>query len=203
MVQGHAADADVELGRVRSEDRLENSEAEEVLDVRRALLNARELWYPIVLQLHRFMVAVSRVSVNHDGRGGSAPDPLVWDQGSRKKQRRIEERGNEDLAMLPGPPGFLNGPWVQVQGGCISGAWPYGVSLLCKFSSFLGSLRWPAGAADMGHFGVSYLEILVLFGQWVGHRLLGEHVTRPHVRASRPISISSVPVSEGIEIRKR
>ena len=37
--------------------------------VRRALLDAQELWYPIVLQ--------PRVSVNRDGRGGSAPDPLV------------------------------------------------------------------------------------------------------------------------------
>ena len=31
--------------------------------------------------------------------------------------------------------------------------------------------------------------------------MLSEKVTRPHVRAGRPILISSVPVSEGIEIR--
>ena len=31
--------------------------------------------------------------------------------------------------------------------------------------------------------------------------MLGEKVTRPHVRAGRPISVSSVPVSEGMEIR--
>ena len=53
----------------------------------------------------------------------------------------------------------------------------------------------------MGHFGVSFLELLILFEQWAGHRLLGEKVTRPHVRAGRPISVSSVSVSEGIEIR--
>ena len=68
--------------------------------------------------------------------------------------------------MLPGLPGFLNGSWVQVQGGCIScadvAAWPYSVSLLCKFFSFLGSLHWPAGAEDMGHFGVSNFEVLML-----------------------------------------
>ena len=111
-----------------------------------------------------------------------------------------------DLAMLPGPPGFLNGPWVQVQGGCISGAdvaaWPSCVGLLCKFSAFGGSLHWPAGAEDLGHFGVSFLEILILFEQWAGHRLLSEKVTRPHVRAHRPSSISSVPVPEGIVIRQ-
>ena len=26
------------------------------------------------------MIATARVSVNHDGRGGTAPDPLVWSQ---------------------------------------------------------------------------------------------------------------------------
>ena len=31
--------------------------------------------------------------------------------------------------------------------------------------------------------------------------MLSEKVTRPHVRADRPILIPSVPVSEGIEIR--
>ena len=46
------------------------------------LLKARRHWYPIMLDLHRFMIAVARVSVNHDGKGGTAPDPLVWDQGS-------------------------------------------------------------------------------------------------------------------------
>ena len=38
-----------------------------VMDDRRALLNARAHWYPIIQQLHRFMIAVSRVAVNHDG----------------------------------------------------------------------------------------------------------------------------------------
>ena len=35
------------------------------------------------------MIAVARVSVNHDGKGGTAPDPLVWDQGSRPKVRKL------------------------------------------------------------------------------------------------------------------
>ena len=33
-----------------------------------------------MLQLHQFMVAISQVSVEHDGRSGSAPDPFVSDQ---------------------------------------------------------------------------------------------------------------------------
>ena len=33
--------------------------------------------------------------------------------------------------------------------------------------------------------GISFLELLILFQQWAGHRLLSEKVTRPHVRANR------------------
>ena len=46
-----------------------------------------------------------------------------------------------------------------------------------------------------------FLELLILFEQWAGHRLLREKVTKPHVRANRAILISSAAVSEGIEIR--
>ena len=46
-----------------------------------------------------------------------------------------------------------------------------------------------------------FLELLILFEQSAGHRLLSEKVTRPRVRAHRPILIPSVPVSEGLEIR--
>ena len=66
------------------------------------------------------MIAIARASVNHDGKGGTAPDPLVWDKGSRPKVRRIEIRVNVDLASLPGSPGFLNNDWVQVHAGHIT-----------------------------------------------------------------------------------
>ena len=117
--KGHATEADVEQGRVREDDEVGNAEAdtaadlggwhqsEAVWDAKRALLNARERWFPIMLQLHRFMVAVSRVSVNHDERCGSALDPLVWDQEGRHKQRKVDIRVHVDRATLPGPPGFL------------------------------------------------------------------------------------------------
>ena len=63
-----------------------------------------------MLDLH-FMIAIARVSVNHDGMGGTAPDPLVWGQGSRPKAREL---ANVDLASLPGPPGFFR--WSLVSG---------------------------------------------------------------------------------------
>ena len=85
---------------------------------------------------------------------------------------------NVDLASLPGPPRFLSGPWMQVQGGCTAGAdiaaWPYSFGILCKFTAFLGTLHWPVDAVDMVHCGVSFLEVLILFEQWAGHRLLSE-----------------------------
>ena len=127
------------------------------------LLQARCHWYPIMADLHRFMIAVAWVSVNHDGKGGTAPDPLVWDQGSRHKVRKLAIRVNVDLASPPGPPGFLNNTWVHVDAGRISGAdvaaWPYSVGTLCKFTSFLGTLHWPVGSDDFGHLGfLSFLS---------------------------------------------
>ena len=120
-----------------------------------------------MIDLHRFMVAIARVSVNHDVRDGSALDPFVWDQESRPKARKVDIRVNVDLASFPGPPSFLGGPWTQVDAGHNSGAdvaaWPYSVGILFKFNSFLGTLHWPAGSDDMGHFGVSFLELLILF----------------------------------------
>ena len=216
-VKGHAKDDDVQRGHVRSIDQQGNIEADiaadlgrrhqtdVLVDARRRLLQARGYWYPVIADLHRFMIAIARVSLNHDGKGGTAPDPLVWDKGSRPKVRRLDIRVNVDLASLLGPPGFLNNDRVQIGAGPITradiSAWPYSVGILVRFTSFLSHLHWPSGSVDMGHFGVSFLELLILFEQWAGHRLLSEKVTRPHVRAGRPISVSSVPVSEGIEIR--
>ena len=106
-----------------------------------------------------------RVSVNHDGRGGTAPDPLVWDQGGRTKRRKADIRVNVDLAPLPGPLGFLHGSAFRfkvvvslVQNCCMAlQRQPYSASLLCKFISSFGALHWPSGAKDMGHFGISHL----------------------------------------------
>ena len=99
----------------------------------------------------------------------------------------------------------MNNSWIQVHAGRITNAdiasWPYSVSILVRFTSFLGTLHWPSDSRDFGHLGISFLELWILFEQWAGHRLLSEKVTRPHVRADRSILFPSVPVSEGIGIR--
>ena len=137
-VKGHATDADVDSGRVRLEGKHGNAEADDaadlgrrhqpelLIDTRRALLNYRNYWFPVMQQFHRFMIAISRVNVGI--------------MGGRKKQRRTDIRVNVDLVSLPGPPKFLNGPWVQVNSGFITGsdvaAWPYSISILCKITVF-------------------------------------------------------------------
>ena len=137
-VKEHAEDVDVQQGRVRLLDQQGNAEAdaaadlgrrhqsEILIDARRRLLQARSHWFPIMLDLHRFMISVARVSVNHDGKGGTVPDPLVWDQGSKPKVRKLAIRVNVDLASVPG----------RITGADIA-AWPYSVSILIRFTSFL------------------------------------------------------------------
>ena len=55
--QGNAeADTAADLGR--------RHQSEVLIDARRRLLKARSNWYPIMLELHLFMIAIARVSVN-------------------------------------------------------------------------------------------------------------------------------------------
>ena len=102
-------------GRVREVDRLGNDAADEaadfgrrgvgnaVIDARRNLSVVSGRWYPVILDLHRFLIAISRAVVNHDGRDGTAPDPLVWSAGALPKMRRLVH-AVRDRALLPGPP---------------------------------------------------------------------------------------------------
>ena len=97
-VKGHATRAMVDSGDVRLEDLVGNNGADAadlgrlrqqdaVITARRDLLRVRRFWYPIIFDLHKFMVAISRIEVNHDGFGGTAPDAMVWDKGGIVKTR--------------------------------------------------------------------------------------------------------------------
>ena len=48
------------------------------------------------------------------------------------------------------------------------------LGLLVKISLFRRSLHWPVDAGDLGVGGVSYLEVLILYEQWAGERLVLE-----------------------------
>ena len=145
--KGHADEDMVLHGRVRREDKLGNDAADEaadfgrrrvspaVIDARRNLSGVCGRWYPVILDLHRFFIAVSRAVVNHDGGPGTAPDPIVWSAGALHKRRRLVH-AVRDRAFLPGPPGLWDSDWVNIPASAISAAdialWPYTPGLLVK-----------------------------------------------------------------------
>ena len=150
-VKGHADEGMVLDGRVREVDRIGNDAADEaadfgrrrvgnaVTDARRNLSGVRGRWYPVILDLHRFFIAISRAVVNHDGRDGTVPDPLVWSAGAHPKRRRLVH-AVRDRAFLPGPPGIGDSEWVNVPASVICAEdialWPYTPGLLVKWVSF-------------------------------------------------------------------
>ena len=113
-VKGHADEAMVLHGRVRGEDKFGNDAADEaadfgrrrvslaVIDARRNLSGVCGRWYPVILDLHRFFIAISRAVVNHDDRGGTAPDPLVWSAGALHKRRRLVHAVRDLFGALSG-----------------------------------------------------------------------------------------------------
>ena len=88
-VKGHADAETVQVGQVRELDKLGNDAADEaadfgrrrvdhaVIDARRNLSGACERWYPIILDLRLFIVAVSRAMVYHDDLEGTARTPSL------------------------------------------------------------------------------------------------------------------------------
>ena len=100
-VKGHADEGMVREGGVRELDRLGNNAADEaadfgrgrvdfpVIDARRNFAGVCGRWYPVILVLHRFLIAISTPVVNHVERAGTALDPLVWSAGALPKRRRL------------------------------------------------------------------------------------------------------------------
>ena len=214
-VKGHADEGMVSDGRVRELDRLGNDAADEaadfgrrrvgpaVIDARRNLSGVCGRWYPVLLDLHRFFIAISRAAVNHDGFGGTASGPMVWSAGSLPK-RRGDVHAVRDLAMLPGPPALWVGEWVASPSLAIGAddvaQWPYTPSLLVKWVAFLGTLHWPAGGVDLGVGGISCVGLLILYEFSAGERLVLEKAHPRYLRPGRPISVSAVPFGPGIGI---
>ena len=184
LVGNNGADAAADLGRLRQHD--------DVITARRDLLRVRRFWYPIMHDLHKFVVAISRIEVNHDGFGGTAPDAMVWDRGGIVKTRAPSFRLIVDHATLPGPPNFLDSAWCTLESLPNTqndvAAWPYSVDILLVFTSFLASLHWPQDTSDSGKFGISYFELLLMFEVYSGYRLQTEKTVRPHLRSRRPLT---------------
>ena len=155
-VKGHADEGLVLDGRVREIDRLSSDAADEaadfgrrrvgnaVIDDRRNLSEVCGRWYLVILDLHRFFVAISRALVNNDGRDGTDPDPPVLSAGALTKRRRLVRDGLMCLLLLFCAEGIAH--------------WPYTAGLLVKWFSFSGTLHWPAGGLDLGVGGISILS---------------------------------------------
>ena len=151
-VKKHTDEEMVQVGRVRVLDRLVNSNVADevadfgrrrvdpaVIDARRNLSGVCRRWYPIILDLHRFFIAISYAVVNHDDFVGTAPDPLVWSGGALSKRRRLVH-AVRNYASLPGP-----APFQPLIGSAffllllllrICYAWPYSVGIWVKWVAF-------------------------------------------------------------------
>ena len=176
-VKGHADDDMVAVGRVRVEDRVGKDLADRaadfgrrrvsdfVMDVRGRFLSACSSWYPVILELHRFFIAIARAAVNEGGCAGIALHPTVWSSGGLIKRRKVRVSAWE-YTWVPGPTslwrhGSIGWPCIAVRDVDV-GFWPYCVGLLVKFCSFLSSLHWPSTVDDLGVGGVSFVELLIL-----------------------------------------
>ena len=129
-------------------------------------------WYPVVQELHRFLIAIARTAVESDDMAGTTLHLVVWSATANPKRRRVEQAvRNFCLATWSGA---LVGFWIGFQvpvacnGEADVAAWPFSVGLLVKVAHFLGSLHWPCGAGDLGVGSVSYLEPLILYEKWAG-----------------------------------
>ena len=54
----------------------------------------------IMIDLHMFMVSVSRIGVDPDGTGGTAPDAMMWDKGGILKPCSSSLRTTADHACF-------------------------------------------------------------------------------------------------------
>ena len=213
-VKGHADQCMVLDGRVRELDWVGDDAADDAADFGRrrvgnAVIYARRnlsggcgRWYPAILDLLWFFIAISRAVVNHDGRDGTAPDPLFWSAGALPERRRLVH-AVRDLAFLPSPSALLSGDWVNVPASAVFAEdvahWPYTTGLLVKWVTFLGTLHWPAGCFNLGVGGISHVELLILYELWAGERLPLEKAVPRYLRPGRPTSVSVVPFGPGIE----
>ena len=213
-VNCHVDDGMVLDGRVRELDRFGDGAADEaadfgrrrvgydVIDARRNLSGVCCRWYPVILDLHRFFIAISRIVVNHDGRDGTAL--ILWYGLLVLSLRGV----GWFMRFVTGPfcmgPGIWESDWFQVPATVICAEdvalWPYAPGLFVKWVSFLSTVHWPVGNLDLGVGGVSYVELLILYELWAGERLSLEKAHPRYLRPGRSISVSAVPFGPGIDI---
>ena len=137
LIGNNGADTAADLGRLRQQDG--------VINARRALIWVRRHWYPIMLELHKFVVAISRIEVNHDGYGGTALDAMIWDKRWCSQTTSFLHSSYCGSCLPPRSPRFLDSSWCSLSPLTITqevAVWPYSVGILLDFFSFLATLHW-------------------------------------------------------------
>ena len=59
------------------------------------------------------------------------------------------------------------------------------------------SLRLPDGLDEMGKFGISFFQTLILFDRWVGHRLLPKKTVPVYHHAGKSLSLGFYGSDQG------
>ena len=115
-----------------------------VIDARRNLSGVCRRWYPVVSELHRFFIAISRAVVNHDDSPETAPDPLVYSTDALPERRKILHPVL-NYALLPGPAPVWESGWevVEGEGGAPTAVcaedvcgWPCSVGIQVKWITY-------------------------------------------------------------------
>ena len=130
-------------------------------------------WYPIILVLHRFFIAISRTVVNDDGRGGGAGRLILWSGllvVSKSVGDRLKRLGTTLCCLVHRGSGLEVG-FAGLVFTSLRMMFQGGLSRLGKLAAFLSSLTWPSEVADLGAGGISYVELLILYERWAGERL--------------------------------
>ena len=83
------------------------------IDARRDLYGLSGRWYPVIMLLHRFFIAISRAVGNHCDDEGTAPDPLVWSACALPKRRWMVVAVRV-RAVLPGTASLWTSEWVNL-----------------------------------------------------------------------------------------
>ena len=173
-VKGHADEAMVRCGMVRELDRVGNDAADEaadfgrrrvdyqVIDARRNYAGLCKCWYPVVRDLHRFFIAISRAAVNADD--GGVLLLILWFGRLAPSLRGVGS------CRLLGVRRF----YLVLKGfGRGSGFVFPPLSFLLRMPRS-GPARlgfWSSGSLFFGLCGVSFLELLILYEQWAVERL--------------------------------
>ena len=125
--------------------------------------------------------------------------------GVRQKRRRVVEAVRV-FAMLPGPQSLWAGGWLKWPDVLVSARdvdrWPFSVGALVKPAAVLSSLSWPGDISDLGKWGISCVELLILYERWAGERLRIEDSVPKCRRPGRPISVSAAPLCPDTDLWK-